>query len=206
MANRREERRGKEARTGSKRRREGGQEERGWARGRTPPNPKGSNTKGGTEAKAKRAPLLAPRSLAASSSTLGRAGGWRSGSPGPFCSALLGFCRSLFRDRGARVEAGPACAPRSVPSRSGHNSLVMTFPHFLASPLPTPPSSRGPGPSCPLPSPARRSHPRQKQTAPRALQGACGGPDGTLGRIKEAAATPPAPGRIMGAEQIAGGT
>lgn len=58
--------------------------------------------------------------------------------------------------------------------------------------LPTPPfESRGRGASClPL---LPGSHPRQKQTAPRALHGACSGPDGTLGRIKEAASHPVGP-------------
>lgn len=44
-------------------------------------------------------------------------------------------------------------------------------------------------PLAPLPG----SHPRQKQTAPRALHRACSGPDGTLGRIKGAASHPVGP-------------
>lgn len=48
--------------------------------------------------------------------------------------------------------------------------------------------------------------PKAKTNSPKDTSRSTRWPDGPLGRIKEAAATPSAPGRIMGEQQIAGGT
>lgn len=112
----------------------------------------------------------------------------------------------------------PLCAPRSKsswsvhchPSSSGHTSLFMTSPHFLASLLPafadtTLHVARPedlPDPT----SPARTVPPEAKTNSPEDTSRSVQWPRRSTWKDKRGCSHPAGPGRIMGAQQIARGT